>query len=385
MSKNSTVQITKAVVEAARPPASGQRFIRDRLVRGFGLRVTADGVKSFVFEGRIRGRVRRITIARWPDLNVMLARARAQEIRTAIAQGRDPAEERIAERRQTTFGGLVDIWLDDYARPYRKSWPTDDRRLRTHCAYLHSRRLSDVSDSDLGRLHRKIAESSGPVEANRVVELLRAVFNHALRHKLMAGSNPAAAIKKFPEHARERFLSPDELRAINTSLMNETDWRWRSFFPLALFMGPRKAELAAAKWADVDLDQRTWLIPTTKTGKSHLLPLPMPAVEIIQALPSRGRSEWVFPARVKSASGHIENIGAAWDRIRRRAGVPDIRVHDLRRTAGSWMASAGFSLPIIGKMLGHSNPASTAIYARLDLAPVREALETNAAAMRLVQ
>jgi len=378
--KDGRIQITKAVVEAAHPPAAGQRFIRDAGVLGFGVRITADGAKSFVWEGRVKGRVRRITIARYPDFNVALARAEAQKLRTAVAQGRDPAAERLAERREPTFGVLVDAYLDNYAKLHRKSWRTDERRL-AHCGHWNLRRLSDIARTDVERLQRETAEKRGRVESNRTVELLRAMFGKALLWNMMPGPNPALGVERFPEQSRERFLSPEELRRVNEALLTETDWRWRAYFPLAFLLGPRKTELLQARWIDVDLDQKTWRIPTTKAGRSHILPIPGPAIEIIESLPSRGQSEWLFPVRVNSASGHAENAGVAWKRIRERAGVPDVRIHDLRRTLGSWLAGAGYSLPVIGKTLNHSNPASTSIYARVSLDPIREALEKNAALM----
>ena len=341
MANGNRIQITKVTVDRAKPPSIGQRFVRDAGVLGFALRVTADGAKSFVWEGRVKGRVRRITIAKYPDLNVAQARAKAQELRTAIAQGRDPAAERMAERRQATFEVLVDAYLENHAKLHRKSWRADERRLRTHCEHLNLRRLSDLGVTDVAKLHRDIADARGKVEANRTVELLRAVFGKAALWNMMSGANPAVGVERFKEQSRERFLSQEELRRVNDALLSEPDWRWRSYFPLVLLLGPRKTELLQARWSDIDLNQKTWKIPTSKAGRSHLLPLPLPAVRIIEALPSRGQSEWLFPVRTASKSGHVENAGIAWQRIRERAGVPDVRIHDLRRTLGSgWPAPA---------------------------------------------
>jgi integrase len=213
--------------------------------------------------------------------------------------------------------------------------------------------------------------------------LLRAVFNWGMSEGIVRGANPAIGLKFYQERKRERFLSPDELQRVNEALIAETDWRWRTYFPLLLLLGLRKNELLGARWSDVDLDQRTIKIPDTKAGRSHLLPLPAAAVAMLEELPSRDKSEWLFPSFGKS--GHIVEVKSAWGRIRDRAKVADVTVHDLRRTLGSWLAASGYSLPLIGKALNHSNVASTQIYARLDLAPVRAALEANATIMRLGQ
>jgi integrase len=205
------------------------------------------------------------------------------------------------------------------------------------------------------------------------------MFNVARDMKFYAGENPAARIKLFREEKRERFLSPEELRRVNEALILEPNHYWRAYFPLCLMLGTRKSELLSARWSDVDFEQRTLRLPKTKAGRSHLLPLPTQAVEILKSLPSRGQSEWVFPS--KNAEKHTVEAAKAWQRIRARAGVTDVRLHDLRRTLGSWLAAQGYSLPLIGRALNHSNLASTQVYARLDLDPVRHALEENAKLM----
>ena len=160
----------------------------------------------------------------------------------------------------------------------------------------------------------------------------------------------------------------------------EADWRWKAYFKLSLLLGPRRSELLSARWVDIDLQTCTWRLPTTKAGRSHLLPLPTPAVTILESLPSRGQSDWLFPSTT-AASGHLEEPKKAWQRIRSQADVKEVRVHDLRRTLGSWLAAHHYGLPLIGRVLNHSQPSATAIYARLDLEPVRAALEANAQAM----
>jgi integrase len=139
-------------------------------------------------------------------------------------------------------------------------------------------------------------------------------------------------------------------------------------------LGTRRGELLTARWEDIDLEQKIWRIPSTKAGRPHLLPLPNAAVEILEGL-SR-TSTFVFPGT--GAAGHMAEPSKAWQRIRKRAGVMDARIHDLRRTLGSWLAVQGYSLPLIGRALNHSNLSTTHIYARLDLEPVRSALEKTA-------
>jgi integrase len=144
-------------------------------------------------------------------------------------------------------------------------------------------------------------------------------------------------------------------------------------------LGTRNSELLAMRWAHIDANARTWRIPVTRAGNTHLLPLPGPAMAILEALPSRAKSEWVFPG--DGVSGHIAKPAKAWQRTRIRAGIADVRIHDLRHTLASWLVAQGFSLPLIGRALNHTQMATTARYAHLALDPVRAALEQTAALM----
>jgi integrase len=368
--------ITKTVVEAAKPPAAEQRFIRDDEIKGFALRVIATGAKTFIWEGRIKGRTRRITIGQYPDLSVAVARQRASEIRGAIARGEDPASEVQGSKAEITFRELVVTYMERHARPHKKSAWQDENTLRRYVpGGWNSRRLSDISRGDVAGLHAKIGEANGRYAANRTLALLRAMFNLAPTWDLFKGENPARGIKLFLEDKRERYLSPDELERVNAALLDEPDWRWRAYFPLAVALGTRRSELLSARWQDIDLEQRTWRIPETKAGRTLLLPLPLPLVELIEKLPSRYESTWLFPG--VGASGHLQEPKKAWARILSRAGVAHARIHDLRHTLASLMVAQGISLPLIGRALGHSLPSTTNRYAHIALDPLRAALDST--------
>jgi integrase len=371
--------ITKAAADLLTAPARGQKFLRDDQTVGFALRITAAGVKSFVFEGRVRGRVKRATIGRYPALSVMLARSEALRIKSEIAQGRDPVKDRAAGRKVTTFGELEQVYLERYAQPHKRTWKRDAQMIAGYVSKWRSRRLSDITTDDVSRLHQKLGKENGRYAANRTVALLRTMFNLARDWGHLDTPNPAMRIKFYHEEKRDRFLSPEELRRVNEALVEEPSAYWRAYFPLSLLPGTRRSELLSARWDDMDFDRKQWRIPSTKAGRPHLLPLPNAAVEILKALPRS--SEYVFPGT--GASGHLTEPAKVWQRIRKRAGVPDARIHDLRRTLGSWLAAQGQSLPLIGKALNHSNVSTTQIYARLDLEPVRQALEKNAELMML--
>lgn len=373
------MKLTKATVRTAARPLKDQVFFRDDECTGFALRVLYTGAKTFVWEGRIKGRNRRITIGQYPDISVAAARAKAEEIRGAVAKGEDPADERRAERLELTFGDLAARYIEMHAKPYRKGWARMERRLKVHFASWNSRRLSDITPEAVVGAHIRIAEARGKVEANRAVELLRAAFNFGKKTLKWKGENPAENIEKFPEQPRERRLSAGEMVRVNAALADEENVYWRAYFPLVLMLGTRRGEMLSLRWENVNLAEREVRFPTTKEDRTLLLPLPPVAVRILHALPRRDGCPWVFPGDGKT--GHLVEPKAAWQRIRTAAGVPDVTIHDLRRTLGSWLKTAGYDLATIGRVLNHADSSSTAIYARLDVEGIRPMLAANARLM----
>jgi integrase len=379
------MHLTKNSVAAIAPPPRKQAdglLIWDDSLAGFGVRVMPSGRRSFIYQGRIRGRERRITMKPpFPLLSVAEARLKAQEMKIAMAHGDDPMLARRADRDQPTFADLAAHYFEDAKLRGLKSAAELERKLAKHAKPLMNHLASQIQRSDIARLHAKIAKDSGLVIANRMLVLIGTIFNRAMDQGLFKGENPARRIKRYREHARTRFLTSEELKRVNEALMAEPNLYWRSFFQLALLLGPRKNELLSARWADIDLAVGTWRLPTTKSGREHLLPLPDAARAIFETLHKlSGSQEWVFPSAA-GLSGHLVEPRRAWVHIRERAGVKDVTIHDLRRTLGSWLASHGQSLPMIGRVLGHTSPSSTAIYARLAVDAVKQALEENAARM----
>jgi integrase len=277
----------------------------------------------------------------------------------------------------------VQAYLEQHSKPHKSSWKRDEARLAAHFGRWNTRRLSDLSRAEVLKVQHAIKQQHGPIASNRAMMLLRSVFNWAIGEQKLAGENPALGLTFFKEGKRRRFLSADELMRVNEALLKESDWRWKAYFPLLLLLGLRRSELLAATWKDVDLKAKTIAIPRTKSGEPLLLPLPSTAAEILGALPRHEKSDWVFPG--DGASGHLVEVKSAWERIRRRAKVADVHVHDLRHTLASWLVAQGISLPLVGRALNHARSSTTERYAHLDLAPVRAALEVNATAMRLTQ
>ncbi|TLY37656.1 MAG: site-specific integrase [Nitrospirae bacterium] len=365
--------LTKRLVDATPFPPDGQRCVRDDELPGFALRVTKRR-KSFVLEKRIRGRMRRLTIGPYGPLTVEEARQLATVKIGAIAKGEDPAQLRQDQIHEVTFGDLAEVYLTRHA--FRKRSGKDDASLlRGHLAGLRTRKLTDIHRTDLVQLHARLG-ARRPYRANRIVALVRTMFNLARDWGLFTGENPATRIQFFKERARDRFVQPEEMPRLLKAIHAEPNPYVRAALLTALLTGARREEVLTMTWPDVSLARGEWRIPQTKADRPHLLPLPAPLVTVLEALPRVDGNRYVFVGR--DDTGHLVDLKRAWDRIRDEAGIPDVRIHDLRRTVGSWLAGSGESLPLIAKVLNHSSVSTTAIYARLNLEPVRHALERHA-------
>lgn len=385
---------TKKVLDGLGMPAPGRRdYYRDTQVRGLQLTVYPSGRKTFVLFRKIKGRPERVYIGPYPDMSIEQARGKASEHNAAIARGENPAEEQRKMNAEATLEEAFTSFMEDYKKQKRKSWPEDEAQFRRYLDWDTSprwkqRRLSEISRQDIEKLHTKIGGENGiaaPYAANRLLALLQAVFNFAIKNG-WDGKNPAKGITKFTEQSRERFLQADEMPRFFKALRSkETDRTFRDYFQLLLLTGARRANVMAMAWDQLNLYAAIWTIPDTKAGGPLTIALVPEAVRILKARRAlTNDSPWVFPTNGigrKSKSGHLEEPKTAWKRLLEIAGIADLRLHDLRRTLGSWQAANGASLPVIGKSLGHRNQSTTAVYARLNLDPVRVSLSTATEAM----
>jgi integrase len=213
--------------------------------------------------------------------------------------------------------------------------------------------------------------------ANRVLELLSSIYNRAVEWGYR-GSNPAHGINPFRETKRDRFIRADELPRLFTALSEDTSEDFKHFVLLSLLTGARRNNVLAMRWEDVDLTAATWRIPRTKNDEPQVVALVPEAVGVLRDRVPKEEGH-VFPA--PSKVGHMTPPKKRWRALLKRAEVADLRIHDLRRSLGSWQAITGASLAIIGKSLGHKSADATMIYARLSLDPVRASLATATSAM----
>ena len=382
--KPQKVALTKARLDALPVPAKGRTYIYDAKTPGLAVCVTATGSKTFYLYRWLNSRPQRIRIGRTSDLSLEQARAEAQKLTGLMAQNINPQDAKRAARRELTFGAVFADYMERYSKPYKKSWQQDQDQYDRYLKPLAGRKVSALTQADIQRLHVHVGREHGHYAANRTLALVSTVFNRNAADV----PNPARGVKRFKEQSRDRVLDREELRRFFAALQDEPSEAWRDFFAVALLAGARRANTLAMRWADLDLDRGLWRIPAAdaKGGEPLICILAPPVVEILRRRASdNGKSLFVFPSTGKS--GHLQEPKKAWHGIMAAAGLlnadgkNDVRVHDLRRTLGSWQSDAGASLSIIGKSLGHKNVATTAIYARLDVDPVRKSVNTAAAAI----
>jgi len=383
-------RITDDVVRNLDPPEKGNRIIYDTEVSGFGVRVTAAGTRSFVLNYRnSNGHERRLTIGTYGrnEWGVAAARKRAGELRKKIAIGEDPLAEKGDKRQAATVKVLADRYLSDYALKNEKRSVRDDKSMIANIIKpkLGSMKVGAVRFSDIDRLHQNMRKT--PYRANRTVALLSKMFSLAIKWDLRS-DNPAKGIDRYHEEPRHRFLSQAELKRLFDALGNYPNQTLANVIRVLLLTGARSGEVLNATWGQFDLKNGVWDRPSshTKQKKHHRVPLSAPVIQILADMydDAAKSDDYVFPG--KHPGKPLKELKSAWKKICKDADITGVRVHDLRHSFASILASTGFSLQMIGALLGHTQPQTTARYAHLFDEPLKEAVEkVGAIAMSSVE
>ena len=371
--------VTKRAVDAAKA-RSADSYLWDRELHGFGLKVTPAGSKVYLVQyqlGGRKGRTRRVTIGRHGEVTPTYARAEAKRLLGEIAAGRDPASERDKAKAGKSLAVVLDQFMAEHVRPKLKA-STAREYERTARLYilprLGRRPIGELKRQDIAKLHHELA--STPYQANRTLALLSKFFGWAEKHGLRPdGSNPCRHVEKYREGRRERFLSQAELGRLGDALREaEKDKSCSPWVIAAIrlltFTGARRNEILTLRWEHVSEEHECLMLPDSKTGRKAIH-LNAPALALLQTIPRLEGNPYVICG--EKAGQHLVNLEKPWRRIRKAAKLDDVRLHDLRHSFASVAASGGQSLIVIGKMLGHSQPATTARYAHLADDPVKAA------------
>jgi integrase len=378
--------LTDKDVKTLAPPASGNRIVYDSEMRGLGLRITAAGHRSWIFNYRFRGAERRLTIGDAAAYPVRMARKHAGDLRRKLDDGEDPMATRDAANSAPSLAAFAARYLAEYAAGHHKprTRAEEERLLKLHILpVLGTVKLVDIGKSDAARLHAKAHET--PVTANRALAVLSAVLGWAERvGERPDGSNPCRHVDRYPEKARERLVNAEELARLGETLANaETggvaDWRAVALVRLLTFTGARLSEILGLRWDWIDLQGGVARLPDSKTGAKNLY-LSAPALAVLAALPRSAGNPHLLPGERPGAP--LVPPQKAWQRIRRTAGLPDIRLHDLRHAFASTAVAAGDSLFIVGKLLGHRQSSTTERYSHLAPDPARAVADRTGERLR---
>jgi integrase len=402
------VKLSKRTVDALKPAINS--FIAfDATLKGFGVRVLPSGAKSWVIEyrpgggGRSVGK-RRLKLGDIFELTPAEARKMARIALSQVRLGSDPALDRTTARQQMSVAALAEEFIKDHAQAKRKSSTARDyaqilRKIVVPA--IGSRKVDTITRSTISRLHLNLKET--PYHANKLVAVVGSMYSFAARrHIVPEGFNPVRGVQRYPESPRERFLTTAELDRLGAALREgETiglPWeidpgklsskhaprqgnRVTKLSPYAaaairllLLTGCRLGEILHLRWADVDLERGVLFLPDSKTGRKTVV-LNAPAMAILTELPRVG----IYVIAGDDAGAADEkarsDLKRPWRAVSKRAKLAGVRLHDLRHTHASFGAAGGFGLPIIGKLLGHKQAATTARYAHLDVDPLRRAAE----------
>jgi integrase len=378
--------LTDAIVKRLPTPKKGKDITLDDEIVGFGVRTTTAGARSYVLRYTTRaGRERTYTIGDATVWRCTDARAKARELRRDIEDGGDPLADIEDERAAPSMVDLIERFREEHVPRKRESTRADyERMLRLHIGphFGQHTKVADVRFEDVDALHRKITKSGSTYAANRCIAVLSKMFSLAQRWR-MRGDNPAKDIERNTEYGRRRYLSGEELGRLVAALAKHQDRQAADIVRLLLLSGARRGEVLSMRWADLDLGKGVWWKPasSTKQREAHEVPLSAPARALLSDIaeryarehPRKPLGEYVFPGT--GSSGHVVEIKKSWRHLCRAAAVSGLRIHDLRHSYASQLVSGGASLPLIGALLGHASPSTTARYAHLAHDPLREATE----------
>jgi len=372
-------KLTKRTVEALKIEAKDY-FVWDTQIAGFGLRVMPSGAKTYQAQYRKGGRTRRVSLGRHGKITAEQARKLAQEVMGQVAKGDNPAEELSLHRRAPTVAALCDRFFEQHVLENCKPSTQGEYRRAIELFIkptIGAFKTVDVERKDIADLHQKHRDK--PYQANRTLGVLSKMFNLAEIWGLRPdGSNPCRHVPKYREVKRERFLSSAELQRLGATLAEvEADGSESPFvvaaFHLLILTGCRLGEIQTLRWEYIT--PKGMELPDTKTG-ARRIPLPQAARAILDSLESREGNPYIIAGKLEGS--HVTDLQHPWRRIRARAGLSGVRIHDLRHTYASNAVSGGMPIQMVGKLLGHSQIQTTMRYAHLADDPVNRAAEENA-------
>ena len=401
---------TRAALDALIIPEKGKIRYYDSKTPGLCIVVFSTGRKKFYFFKRVNGIQEEMALGEYTGLQDQIRHAVMLSTHSAgaAAHGESPTsvkrelrekakkeqDQRAKLRREDTMSQFFERYQEEGPKGVR-TMEEERKRFNVRIApFIGKKKVSQVTHDDIVEIYRDVSRrklnwkgqaikgEGSPVQANRALSQLQHMFRVAIEMGYRT-DNPVTekTIRKHKEESRERFLKRDELGRFFTAL-DTIDPNFKDAFLIAILTGARRSNVFGMKWNDIDFYSKTWTIKASeaKGKKTMTLALPQEAIDLLQDRKAKRESlSFVFPGT--GQKGHIVEPKGQWKKLLKNAELSDLKLHDLRRTLGSYMAANNDSLHIIGKALGHQSQQATQIYARLQLDPVRKAVQSSVTSM----
>jgi integrase len=386
MSTSAKTKLTKRAIDALTPPVRGEAIVWDTELKGFGLRISSTGRRTYFIHKRTKaGRQVKAKLGVHGDITADEARSLAQQELGRIAGGDDPADDRRRareaeekRRRTLTIAQLCDKYLTEHALVHNRPRTVEtyrhvvERRIKPRLGAI---RVPDLEQDDVAALHRDMRPT--PYLANLTIVVLRRILGFAAHNWKMRPDNPVVGLTRYPEEKRQRYLSVVELRRLGEALAAHPHPIAANALRLLLLTGARSGETLSMKWAEVDQYPGEWVKPArnTKQKSEHRIPLSPGAQQLIADMRKyrKADEQLVFPGRQPGQP--LRDIHRTWKAVCKAAEIEGVRIHDLRHSFASLLVSSGLSLPIIGALLGHAELRSTQRYAHVAKTPMQEATD----------
>jgi integrase len=372
------VQLTPTFVKSARCPTGRPKIdFFDTSQRGLMLEVRASGGKTYYQRYTDEhGRERQFKVGPADVITLEQARRHARTVHAHAVLGDDPQARRRELRATPTVQEFVRDRYLPHVKSYKRSWRTDETILRLHILpALGALSVDEVTNEAIAGLMQRMRDdgyASGTT--NRVLILVRYLYNLGRKWKIAGMSqNPTLGLSTAPDVQRDRFLAPDETQRLIASIAVDENRTAARAILLLLLTGARRNEITQAKWAYVNWDKRSLLVPLSKSGKPRTIALNAHALDLLRSVPRQDGNEYIFPSEVTGRP--CASLYFPWDRIRERAGLFSVRLHDLRHSFASFLVNQGVSLYVVQGLLGHSHARTTQRYAHLAQQTLLDAAE----------
>lgn len=350
--------------------------IYDSFCPYLGCRISENGQKTYFVRKKYLSRNIRVTIGKMDEVGLEFARKKAFPLLEKIQNGINPNEEKYELSNEITLGEFYEEYMERHviAKTSKRNIDNSKGVYRRYLVQWKNKRLSELNMRTIEMHFNSIKKDHGIFAANQTLTMLRHMYNKAIQWG-WDGRNPTTGIKKFYVEARDRFLAPDEIQRLFSALEEESDLVYKTFFYALLFTGQRRGNVLTMRWEEIDFKTGIWYISRTKNGTSLRVPLvEQLAIKLKELKLQSGGTPWVFP-RPLNPREHLTEPRKVWDRIKKRARLLNLRMHDLRRTVASYECMNGENLSVVSKTLNHKTLAATQVYARVDMSAVSRALQ----------